>query len=103
MHIKEAKSLGITLVGISDTNNNPGLLDYVIPANDDSVKSLAYIFKKLEEAILEGKANPVQEKVEKKPEEKKPEVKKDVKSEKKASVSAEATKEKKKEEVKSKK
>jgi len=67
--VKEAKVLGISLVGIADSNNNPDELDYIIPGNDDSIKSLQYIFTKVAEAINEGKAHPIQ--VEKPKDEKK--------------------------------
>ncbi|RKY30304.1 MAG: 30S ribosomal protein S2 [Candidatus Omnitrophota bacterium] len=54
--IKEAKKLGIPVVGIVDTNGNPDSVDYPIPANDDGLKSLRLILTKLGESILEGKA-----------------------------------------------
>ena len=38
--IKEAKSMGIPIIGLIDTNCNPDLMEYPIPANDDSLKSL---------------------------------------------------------------
>ncbi len=54
--IKEAKKLGIPVVGIVDTNGNPDSVDYPIPANDDGLKSIRLILTKLGESILEGKA-----------------------------------------------
>ncbi len=50
--VKEARKKGILSVGISDTNNDPSLLDHFIPANNDSVDSIKYILNKLKEAIL---------------------------------------------------
>ena len=41
--IKEAKKLGIPVFGIVDTNCDPDLVDYVIPANDDAVRSVKII------------------------------------------------------------
>ncbi len=52
--VKEAKTLGIPLVGFADTNTDPSILDYVIPANDDSINSLNYLFDKISEAVIEG-------------------------------------------------
>ena len=48
--VKEAKRLKIPVIGIADTNANPDV-EYVIPANDDAVRSVEYIAKKLAEAI----------------------------------------------------
>lgn len=51
----EAKKLGIPTVAIVDTNADPALVTYPVPGNDDAVKSLKYLFKKFEEAIMKGK------------------------------------------------
>jgi small subunit ribosomal protein S2 len=48
--IKEAKRLGIPVIGIADTNAKPDV-EYVIPGNDDAVRSVEYIANKLAEAI----------------------------------------------------
>jgi small subunit ribosomal protein S2 len=48
--VKEAKRLGIPVIAIVDTNADPDLVDYVIPANDDAIKSLAYILDLVKEA-----------------------------------------------------
>lgn len=48
--VREAKKLGIPVVGIADTNANPEI-EYPIPANDDAVRSVKYIFDKLAEVI----------------------------------------------------
>jgi len=52
--IKEAAREGIPVVGIVDTNTDPSLVDYVIPANDDSAKSIKVIFEKLADAVAKG-------------------------------------------------
>ncbi len=52
--ISEARKLGIPVVGIVDTNGNPELVDYPIPANDDGLKSIQLIICKLAEAIKEA-------------------------------------------------
>ena len=64
--VKEARMKGIKIIGISDTNVDPNLADYPIPANDDAISSLKYILEKVKMAIEKGK-----EKVEKKQEEQK--------------------------------
>ncbi len=62
--VKEAKRMGIPVVGIVDTNANPDLVDYVIPANDDAVGSLKLIITYILEAWREGKnAKPDEPKV----------------------------------------
>ena len=52
--IKEAKKLGIRTFGMVDTNSNPNLVDFAIPANDDASKSIEIITNYLAEAVREG-------------------------------------------------
>ncbi len=52
--IKEAKILGIPVIAICDTNTDPELVDYPIPANDDSIKTVELITKIMADAIIEG-------------------------------------------------
>ena len=52
--IKEAKILGIPVIGIVDTNTDPETVDYPIPANDDSIKTIELITKIMADAVLEG-------------------------------------------------
>ena len=52
--LREARRLQIPTVGIVDTNSDPSLLDYPIPANDDSVKALRVLFDYLREAMEQG-------------------------------------------------
>lgn len=52
--IREARKLGIPIVGIVDTNSNPELVNYPIPANDDGIRSISLILSKLAESIVEG-------------------------------------------------
>lgn len=52
---KEAKRMGIKIVGIADTNVDPNMADYPIPGNDDALSSLKYILDKVKEAILQGR------------------------------------------------
>ena len=53
--VKEAKRLGIPVFAILDTNCDPDLIDYPVPANDDAIKSIQTITKIMADAILEGK------------------------------------------------
>ncbi|MCD8540287.1 MAG: 30S ribosomal protein S2 [Leadbetterella sp.] len=59
--IAEAKRLGIPVVAMCDTNSNPEIVDYAIPANDDAYKSISLITlaigKAIEEGILERKTD----------------------------------------------
>ncbi len=59
--IAEAKKLGIPLIGVVDTNHNPEGIDYVIPGNDDSAKAVELYARGIADAILEGRANAVNE------------------------------------------
>jgi small subunit ribosomal protein S2 len=52
--IEEAHSLGITLVGIADTNCDPEELDYVIPGNDDAIRAVKLIVSKMADAVIEA-------------------------------------------------
>ena len=52
--VKEAHSLGITLVGICDTNCDPDELDYVIPGNDDAIRAVKLIVSKMADAVIEA-------------------------------------------------
>ena len=59
--VAEAKKLGIPLIGVVDTNHNPDAIDYVIPGNDDSTKAVALYARGIADAILEGRANAINE------------------------------------------
>lgn len=54
--VKEARKLGIPIFAIVDTNCDPDLIDYPIPGNDDSAKSVGLITKILVDAVVEAKA-----------------------------------------------
>ena len=62
--VTEAAKLGIPVIGVVDTNHSPEGIDYVIPGNDDSSKAVALYVRGVADAILEGRANAVQEVVE---------------------------------------
>jgi small subunit ribosomal protein S2 len=53
--IKEASRLGIPIVALVDTNCDPDPIDYVIPANDDAIRSVRLICSRLADAIIEGR------------------------------------------------
>ncbi|WP_028451186.1 30S ribosomal protein S2 [Chitinilyticum aquatile] len=59
--IVEAKKLGIPVIGVVDTNNNPEGIDYVIPGNDDSSRAIRLYARGIADAILEGRNQAVQE------------------------------------------
>ncbi len=52
--VQEAKHLGITLIGIADTNCDPEELDYVIPGNDDAIRAVKLIVSKMADAVIEA-------------------------------------------------
>ena len=53
--VKEANSLGLTVIGIADTNCDPDELDYVIPGNDDAIRAVKLIVSKMADAVIEAK------------------------------------------------
>jgi small subunit ribosomal protein S2 len=53
--VKEAKILGIPVVGMVDTNCDPDDVDYVIPANDDAIRAVKLITSYMADAIIEAK------------------------------------------------
>ncbi|WP_313299605.1 30S ribosomal protein S2 [Diaphorobacter sp.] len=57
--IAEAKKLGIPLIGVVDSNHSPEGIDYVIPGNDDSAKAVTLYARGIADAILEGRADAV--------------------------------------------
>ena len=52
--VQEAHALGITLIGIADTNCDPDELDYVIPGNDDAIRAVNLIVSKMADAVIEA-------------------------------------------------
>jgi small subunit ribosomal protein S2 len=53
--IREARILGIPIIGIVDTNCDPEEVDYVIPANDDAIRSIKLITAAMADAIIESR------------------------------------------------
>ena len=60
--VSEANHLGIRTFAMTDTNTDPRLIDFPIPANDDAAKSIECIMKVIKDAILEGLNERVAEK-----------------------------------------
>ncbi len=59
--VAEARKLNIPVFGLCDTNCNPALVDYPIPANDDAVKSIKLMMSLLADAIVETKGGILQD------------------------------------------
>ena len=53
--VKEAKALNIPLVGLIDTNCDPSDIDYVIPGNDDAIRSVKLIASAIADAVIEAR------------------------------------------------
>jgi small subunit ribosomal protein S2 len=62
--IAEAKTLGIPVVAVVDTNHNPEGVDYVIPGNDDSSKAIRLYARGMADAVLEGRSQALNSVVE---------------------------------------
>ena len=92
--IKEARILNIPVFGVVDTNCDPDMVDYVIPGNDDAVRSVKLLIGALTNAIAEVNGNEVidyvteEDKAKKDKKEAKKEVKKEVRKETKKEVKA---------------
>lgn len=54
--VHEANLLDIPVVAMVDTNCDPGDIDYVIPSNDDAIRAIKLIVRKIADAVLEGQA-----------------------------------------------
>ena len=53
--VREARRLGIPIIGLIDTNSNPDLVDYPIPGNDDATKSIRTVTSIIADTIIEGR------------------------------------------------
>jgi len=54
--VHEAKVLGIPVIGVGDSNNYPDDIDYIVPGNDDAIRSVKLYIEAVEDAVIEGKA-----------------------------------------------
>jgi len=52
---REAKRKGVKIISIVDTNVNPDIVDYPIPANDDSISAVGYMLEQIKDAIISSK------------------------------------------------
>lgn len=52
--IKEGRKLGIPIVAITDTNCDPDVIDFVVPGNDDAIRSIKLITSRVADACIEG-------------------------------------------------
>ena len=52
--VQEAHTLGVTLIGIADTNCDPEELDFIIPGNDDAIRAVKLITSKMADAVIEA-------------------------------------------------
>jgi small subunit ribosomal protein S2 len=59
--VTEAKTLGIPIVGVVDSNNSLDGIDYVIPGNDDSTRAIRLYARGVADAILEGRSQSLSE------------------------------------------
>jgi small subunit ribosomal protein S2 len=57
--VAEARKLGIPLIAVVDSNHSPEGIDYIIPGNDDSSKAVTLYARGIADAIIEGRANAV--------------------------------------------
>jgi small subunit ribosomal protein S2 len=53
--VKEANKLGVPIVGVTDTNADPDLIDFPIPGNDDAIRAIRVITAMVADAVLEGR------------------------------------------------
>lgn len=61
--IREAKTIGVPVVALVDTNADPSIVDYVIPGNDDAIKGVKLIVDYVSAAIAEGQGKVVKAEV----------------------------------------
>jgi small subunit ribosomal protein S2 len=59
--VKEAKTLGIPVVALLDTNCDPEPIDYVIPGNDDAIRAVSLITGAMANAVIEAREGTVAE------------------------------------------
>ena len=57
--VAEARKLGITVIGIADTNADPDELDFIIPGNDDAIRAVKLIVAKMADAVIEAKQGEI--------------------------------------------
>jgi small subunit ribosomal protein S2 len=66
--VREARRLGLPVIAVVDTNADPDEADYVIPGNDDAIRSCSLVTRVLADAIEAGKQKVTQRELERRPE-----------------------------------
>jgi len=59
--VKEAKTLGLTVFAVIDTNCDPELIDYAIPGNDDAIRAISLFLETMSNAVIEGTGGEIPE------------------------------------------
>ncbi|OGT35190.1 MAG: 30S ribosomal protein S2 [Gammaproteobacteria bacterium RIFCSPHIGHO2_12_FULL_37_14] len=59
--VREANRLGIPVVGVVDSNNDPDGITYIIPGNDDSTRAIRFYIKSMADVILEARASTLED------------------------------------------
>lgn len=59
--VKEARKLGIPVIATVDTNCDPDVIDFPIPANDDAIRAVKLLTSKIADAVLEGRQGQQEE------------------------------------------
>ena len=54
--VREARRMGVPVVGVVDTNSDPDQVDWVIPGNDDALRAIRLFTSKIAEAVIEGRS-----------------------------------------------
>ncbi|HUY15316.1 MAG TPA: 30S ribosomal protein S2 [Terriglobia bacterium] len=62
--VMEARKLGIPVVAVVDTNCDPDVVDYVIPGNDDALRSIRLFSSRISDAVIEGRQSAEQKRME---------------------------------------
>ncbi len=57
--VAEANKLSIPVVGVVDTNNDPDAIDYIVPGNDDAIRSIRFYAKNIADTIIDARATIV--------------------------------------------
>jgi len=70
--VREARRLGMPVIALVDTNCDPDEADYVIPGNDDAIRSCSLITRAIADAIMEGKQKVAPQEMERQPEPEEP-------------------------------
>ena len=55
--VREARRMGVPVVGVVDTNSDPDLVDWVIPGNDDALRAIRLFTQKISDAVIEGRSH----------------------------------------------